>query len=81
MHNDSIVLEIPASKVDVENTANNSTPIVVLFLVIGILVLMAFAITFLFIRQKRINNNLVEIKTQLNELMENEGGTNTKRFR
>ncbi len=80
MHNDSILLDLPASKVDVENTGNNSIPIVVLFMVIGILVLMASAITFLFIRQKSINHNLMEIKAQLNEWMENEGGINTKRF-
>ncbi len=75
LFSDSVLLELPASKIDVKNTDNNSTPIVVLFLVLGILVLMASAITFLFIRQKRINQNLTEIKVQLNELIENERGT------
>jgi PiT family inorganic phosphate transporter len=80
MLSDSVLLELPASNVNVESAGSN-TPIVVLFLVIGILVLMASSITFLFIRQKRINLSLMEIKAQLNELLENEGGTDTKRFR
>lgn len=75
---DSMLLSVPAFAVDKENTRrNNQTE--VLYLIIGILVVMASAITFLFIRQKHINSNLTEIKSQLIHWMEKESGTDTKR--